>query len=263
MKWHWCKSSRTVDKSGYPNAEKTIDEANCWSFNYLLSFRAFTQGDSEKRRAKWRKIEKQQHFTRSCLDVSLRPSHFFFSLTFCSFLQFGLQNIFSVEQAHDEIPSIIGLFLSVSCIVSVIVIVTVYYTCCVILVASFFSSRFLIPLRCTFRAPLVKNFQKLWSFCVFRWCTFVGWNTIEIVGIHSHIHWIRGQFKGSIRDNHSFSSTFSHTHTHTHIHMHTQTIQRINNTLAGTDKCVDFIRSSNPSIFHFLNLTLAVYVLVA
>lgn len=79
----------------------------------------------------------------------------------------------------------------------------------------FFSSRFLIPLRCTFRAPLVKNFQKLWSFCVFRCCTFVGWNTIEIVGIHSHIHWIRGQFKGSIRDNHSFSSTFSHTHTHT------------------------------------------------
>lgn len=72
----------------------------------------------------------------------------------------------------------------------------------------FFSSRFLIPLRCTFRAPLVKNFQKLWSFCVFRWCTFVGWNTIEIVGIHSHIHWIRGQFKGSIRDNHPFSSTF-------------------------------------------------------
>lgn len=262
MKWHWCKSSRTVDKSGYPNAEKTIDEANCWSFNYLLSFRAFTQGDSEKRRAKWRKIEKQQHFTRSCLDVSLRPSHFFFSLTFCSFLQFGLQNIFSVEQAHDEIPSIIGLFLSVSCIVSVIVIVTVYYTCCVILVASFFPLAFSFLCVVHFARRLLKISRNYDLFVYFDGVLLLdGIQSKSLEYIRTFIEYVansRVPFEIIIRFH-----PLSRTHTHTHIHMHTQTIQRINNTLAGTDKCVDFIRSSNPSIFHFLNLTLAVYVLVA
>lgn len=261
MKWHWCKSSKTVDKSGYPNAEKTIDEANCWSFNYLLSFRAFTQGDSEKRRAKWRKIEEQQHFTRSYLDVSLHPSHFFLSLTFCSFLQFGLQNIFSVEQAHDEIPSIIGLFLSVSCIVSVIVIVTVYYTCCVILVDSFFPLAFSFLCVVHFARRLLKIFRNYDLFVYFDGVLLLdGIQSKSLEYIRTFIEYVansRVPFEIIIRFH-----PLSRTHTHTHVHMHTQTIQRINNTLAGTDKCVDFIRSSNPSIFHFLNLTLAVYFLV-